>query len=149
MRPLIIGEAPGRGTGRPIEGRIGRRLADLAGLSFEEFRRSFARENVLDYWPGTDGKGAVFPRDEAKAVAERLASRIRRQRRTVVLLGRRVSFAFGLGGAAYFQRIVFGYARVVVLPHPTGINRWYNSPANREQVRRFFREDVFDGKDKR
>ncbi len=71
--------------------------------------------------------------------AEMLARRFVRDR-FVVLLGLRVGRAFGLTAATYFERVQFGRATVVVVPHPSGVNRWYNSAANVRRMRRFMRE---------
>lgn len=108
-------------------------------MPFEQFALTFARTNVLDYWPGTDGKGAVFPRAEARAAVENVLARIVRQRRTVILLGKRVAYAFGYGGLGYFDRARIGHATIVVVPHPSGVNRWWNQAKNRARMRRFMR----------
>jgi len=139
-RPLLVGEAPNR-TGdarRPLDGRVGARLAGFAGLDVAAYRRRFARVNVLGAWPGASGgKGAAFYHDVAAREATRLRRRFR-GRRTVVLLGQRVARAFGVRPDYFVERRVAG-ARVFVVPHPSGIVRWYNDPANVARMRRFMR----------
>lgn len=140
MRTLLVGEAPGRtGNGRPLEGALGRRIASLAGLSFESYLRSYQRTNVLDYWPGAGVRGARFPISEAWIASLAIEVRVRRQYRTVVLLGKRVRRAFGLEYLDYFEKYKYGRATIVVIPHPSGINRWFNSEENRRYFGNFMR----------
>jgi hypothetical protein len=55
----------------------------------------------------------------------------------LLLLGRRVASAFGLGGAKFGSRADVGACRALVLPHPSGRNRLLNDPVAREWVGRF------------
>ena len=139
MRPLIIGEAPAR-TGdprRPLLGRTGSRLAALCGLALQDYARTFARVNVLERWPGKAGKGDAFDLPEARQRAALLRRRFVGGR-LVVLLGRRTARAFGLD-SAYLLPLRLSCATVVVLPHPSGINRWWNEPENVRRASRFLR----------
>lgn len=142
-RPLVVGEAPNR-TGmmnRPIDGRCGSILAALGGVDVAEFLRLFARANVLDAWPGPGAsKGSQFPMAEARVGAAKLAKKFVGGR-LVILLGHRTAAAFGVRDGYLAKRRVDG-ADVVVLPHPSGINRWYNDPANVARARRFMRAAV-------
>jgi hypothetical protein len=139
-RPLVIGEAPNR-TGlatSPVDGRAGARLANLGGVTVEEFRRLFVRANVLASWPGAGArKGSRFPVAKARHGAARLSRRFVGGR-LVILLGHRVAAAFGVTDA-YLEplRIVGRACVVVVVPHPSGVNRWYNDDANVVRARRF------------
>lgn len=131
---LLIGQAPNR-TGNPkaiLEGRLGRKIADLCGITFDEYVELFDRINILDCWPGKSGKGDVFP----KAEAARQAMRIKiHERDCVVMLGQGVARSFGI--KAEFLRWTFlGSTRVLILPHPSGINRWYNDPQNTRKARK-------------
>ena len=140
FRPLVVGEAPSRTSDqrRPIGGRCGDRLAEFADLSVAEFRRRVARANLLGAWPGASGpKGATFPLAEARSRAVGLRRRFVGGR-TVVLLGKRVGSAFRVS-TDYFEPIVVGRARIVVVPHPSGVNRWYNEPSNVARMRAFMR----------
>jgi uracil-DNA glycosylase len=139
MRPLIIGEAPAR-TGdprRPLMGRSGSRLAALCGLDLQDYARTFARANVLERWPGKLGKGDAFDLPTARLRAALLRRRFVGGR-LVVLLGLRTARAFGLP-AAYLTPARVACANVVVLPHPSGINRWWNDPENVRRATRFLR----------
>lgn len=139
-RVLLIGEAPSRTSDplRPLSGRCGEALAELAGVSTSDFRRRFALANVLSRWPGSSGaKGTAWRLVRARLEAARLAGRFV-PGRTVVLLGKRTALAFGVR-AGYFEQTPVGRATAVVVPHPSGINRWYNVAENVEKMRAFMR----------
>lgn len=139
MKPLIIGEAPNRTGPRknPIAGRCGMKLATFAGLTLDEYLVAFDRENVLARYPGSAGKGAAFSRSSARRRALKLQRKFE-SKRTVVLLGYRTAAAFKVR-AKYFQPVLVGKARVIVVPHPSGINRWYNEPRNVSKMKRYMR----------
>ena len=140
MKPLLIGEAPSKNEypPTPLEGRIGKRLAALAGLTFEEFLERFDRVNLLDVRQDTREKGFEF--DMASARKNALAAWARfKAGQTVILLGKRVADAFGLKTVPYFQGVTLSEARVYVMPHPSGVSRWWNDPANVKQAEEFMR----------
>lgn len=92
--------------------------------------------NVLERFPGPDGaKGDRFPRGRARRRARHLLPSLRG--RTVLLAGKRVAEAFGVN-AEYltWHEHPEGF-RVVVIPHPSGVNRWWNEPENRRRFRQF------------
>ncbi len=136
---LFIGEAPGRKGPRDMDvvfvdkvfGR-GARPGAAALL-----RRSQHR-NLLNYWPGEDGKGSYFPALVAKEEARKI--RIPLHVHTLVLLGMRVATAFQMHLVPYFERRTYRDRLVYVVPHPSGVNRWWNDPDNRRQARRFLEE---------
>jgi uracil-DNA glycosylase len=142
VKTLLVGEAPARTTvgARPFSGRTGARLAELAGV--ERLRDSFEVVNLLDRWPGPTGaKGSEFPMEVARARAAAMVPRLVLRRRRVVLVGRRVAGAFRLARLPYLSwERIDGLAEVAVLPHPSGVNQWYNDPGNVERARRFLRE---------
>jgi hypothetical protein len=100
-------------------------------MTAEEFRASFRLVNLLRDWPGKapGGCGDAFPMLEA-----RLAARRFKMARRTALAGRLVAQAFGLGRVPYFEWRRFGRDDVVVIPHPSGINRWWNDRHNRARV---------------
>lgn len=149
--PVLVGEAPSRDTeGRPpFSGRSGRRLAELLGEDLDE---AFLLENLLQRWPGpaSSGKGSAFPLGPARKSARRLVREYRGRR--FVLVGWRVAAAFGVpvhvarplrwyGDWAHsLDGSGAGAGSFAVLPHPSGVNLWWNDPANVERARRFLRE---------
>lgn len=140
MRPIIVGEAPSKNQDpeRPIEGRIGKRLALFANLSYEAYLEHFERVNLL-HLRQDDGTKFIFDNVAAAEEAKRL-----RQAwdygRQVLLLGNRVAKAFGVQGPC-FERLVYDHDFYIV-PHPSGLNRFYNDPANRHQARAFLSQFV-------
>lgn len=181
----FIGQAPSRDTdGKlPFSGRSGKKLAALMGMSHEEFGRRFVFMNVLDYFPGKNGKGDAFPMAEAKAKASQMDLS---GYELVILVGKRVAEAFeirnvpmfrllevrqsvGLLGAGRQFRAVFRDVdkphdaitvlgetdkrhsflleevfKGAVIPHPSGVNRWWNDPLNENEAREFLRSLVND-----
>lgn len=146
----MIGQAPAR-TGdprKPCTGPPFERLARIAGAqTHREVLRFFAcfdRINLLTEYHGKAGRGDAFPRALAKEAAAVIAPYL--SGRTVLLVGKNVAWAFGLTLVDYLEWYDVAYApwrRVVVIPHPSGINRWWNEESNREEARRFFRDLLF------
>lgn len=134
MKPLIIGEAPSKrgDSALPCGGRIGRRLASYFGIGYEEYLECFDRTNLLGAYPGADGKGAKFEAHEAKVAADALDLR----GRTVLILGQRAARAVGLR-AEYCTWQAHRGALCAVIPHPSGINRWYNDVGNEASLALF------------
>jgi hypothetical protein len=127
----MIGQAPGRTPGPVLGGRAGRRLAELAGI--DDLSEFFELRNLLDRFPGKAGKGDAFPIVEARAAALRLMPELNERR--VILLGRNVASAFpheSVRTAPYLFWIRTGdewsTTTWLVLPHPSGVNLWWNDP---------------------
>ena len=142
MKPLIVGEAPGKGGDptKPIEGRIGARLADCCDLTMAEFLATFDRVNLLQVQPQDGGKGATFNVQEARRVAYSMTQHSDWPGRLALILGKRAGAAFGFVQVDYFQKMALYGAIVYVVPHPSGLNRWWNDPENELQMMRFMRE---------
>jgi uracil-DNA glycosylase len=148
-RPLLIAESPSRTSDpeRPLSGRSGDRLRALLGAELEDV---FAVANLLDSWPGRDaGGGSKLPPADARAAAVAILARCRRDR--IVFVGSRVARAFGVPAPVlepcrwYDARLFAPFngrrwpAAVALLPHPSGLCRFWNEPANVELARRFLR----------
>jgi uracil-DNA glycosylase len=147
---IIYGQAPGRVSGPPLGGRAGRLLADLAGLvGYAELAERFEIRNLLPYWPGpASGKGDRFSSAEARARAEGELRYLAAGDR-LLLLGKGVQKAFGVSGDPCTSTEIRLRGRgqaapasltAYLLPHPSGVNLWWNDPENREAASRFFRE---------
>lgn len=145
-RPLMIGEmpAPTSDPSRVFDGRSMRWMCYLVGLDEETFRSRVDAINLfpsrLSTWPG--------PARAAQAARE-LASRLKGRPRPslAVLVGRRVARAlghdrpfFGLGGSVDLG--AHHAVPCVSMPHPSGLNRWWNDQANRATGGAFLRELV-------
>ena len=133
-RPYVIGEAPGRSNGTPLRGAR-RRIAKLVELDEDDLLEMFHWQNLLDQWPGYGPNGGShFPMDAAREAARHVSER------PLILLGRRVATAFGV------DQPWFGWRDgIAVTPHPSGLSRWWNDPANLEAARVFWRTQVLTG----
>lgn len=134
MRVVIIGEAPNAGV-LPVRhpdvlsGSIGRRLAEWAGVTFDEYLERTTRVNLFDYQPQKWDREAA--RRKAAAIADEL-----RITDVLILLGSRVAESFDvLDWPMYeWKWYPFGdllYVHTARLPHPSGLNRAYNDPKQR------------------
>lgn len=154
MKPLIIGEAPSRAGNRywqfPLSGLVGKRLCIWAGLSPDDggspygryywpLRERFDLMNLIERWPGPQGRGAAFPAEQARVAFTQLDLR----GRVVVLLGRRISDAVGLQIDFYDwlgkDTCSLG-CDLVAIPHPSGLNRRYNDDEHVLNTERTLRE---------
>ncbi len=143
MKLVIIGEAPNRfgDVNKPLEGSLGRRLADLFGCTMDEYLRRTDRHNVFGHWPGKLGKGDAFPMMEALLAVPLLFKQCEGHR--VLLLGQRVRDAFGYRGMpmltweSHFLNI--GIINASWISHPSSINRWWNDAKNRQRANHFMR----------
>ncbi len=146
------------------------RLLDLPerGLSLD---RVFELRNVLDYWPGrvSGGRGDRFPMAEARAVLrpfslkpggvrpltfapplrghteqigrQSAGSRVSRFRgRRVVLVGCRLGALVGLREPLVWERRAG--ASFALLPHPSGLDRWWNNAENVARAREFLQKEI-------
>ena len=131
MKLVFIGEASSRPDLRPFEGSARPRLASTMGISSDEFLSAVDTANLIRAWPGRGPgkKGRLFPPHEARIATLMMDLK----GRAVVLVGKRVALAFGLKHPPWLLPVVLGKgeASCVVMPHPSGIVRWWNSPANR------------------
>lgn len=142
-KPLLIGQAPSR-RGSPEEPLNSKRLAALSGLERYQFLVMFERRNLLREWPGKNGKGDAFPMDEARRAAAQMEPDLAGRR--VVFMGRGAADAFRLCAEYLDWREVFparsGAYLAAVMPHPSGVNTWWNSKKNTEAAERFMREMI-------
>ena len=130
MSVLLVGEAPNaKGEGkRPNTTFTGGRIAKMGG-------HDIPRTNLLREWPGVQGRGSAFPMSLARPAAQRL-SRRKPKRVAFVFVGRRGAQAFRWYGD-YFAWGDLDGRSVVTMPHPSGINHWWNSPENHAEAQRF------------
>lgn len=142
MKPLLVGERLERadkeigfdGALLPFPGKAGGRLAKMLRMEVGEYLRAFERVNLI---PAANPWNAAAARMHAESI-ERKRSAWRRQN-VVVLLGRRVAWAFGLGKVAPFSVVQRGRVKFVVVPHPSGRCRAWNKPSAAVQLRTVLR----------
>jgi hypothetical protein len=133
MKPLLVGEANPYG-GDPYfalypepDGCAGQRLCKLVmQLDCSEYLARFDRVNLC---PRTWSMKLARERASAYRVAE-LPERI-------VLLGAKVTRAFGFEYAPFTRRLS---SRFVILPHPSGLSRAWYEPGAYERARSVLRE---------
>jgi uracil-DNA glycosylase len=140
QRAYLYGQAPGIVEGqerRPWRGRAGQTLRRWLDLDEEEFYATFYCASVTRCYPGRSPSGTG---DRVPAPAEReLCSfwfewelRLLQPSLLVAVGGlavRRLVPGRGLGECI---GATFGHAgtTVIPLPHPSGVSRWLNEPAN-------------------
>lgn len=130
---FFIGEMPG---GKEVEGKpafdkgfSAMRLSKLMDCpDVEEFKRKYYRMNVFESIQEWDA-------DEARVWAALFCSMANRPT-TAILCGAKVHAAFGLVMRRPFEVVRRGYIQLVLMPHPSGLNRWWNDPANVELAKR-------------
>ncbi len=151
---LLVGQAPSR-TSDPASalspaGRSGRRLLELSGLSEEAFGARALRINLSDRWPGKNGKGDRFPRLIDDGVLSLIAASA-----MIVFVGRGVAERMlGASVARELEPCCWYFSHrprklYAVLPHPSGVNRWWNDAANVRRAKRFLREALSDARETR
>lgn len=131
---LIVGESNPYGADPHFalypapDGSAGHRLAALVlGIPRAEYLRRFDRCNLLS--------GPRWSAPRARAAAASLL--IERDNHRLVLLGRKVAAAFGVGVEQPTFSIVdlAGGKRAAVIPHPSGLCRVWNEPGAFERAR--------------
>lgn len=104
--------------------------------------KKLPRVNVLDEWPGPQGKGSAFPVHLAREAAKKLWESVPLER-PFLILSIRAAGAFGIRRsqmvplAEWFE---FKGRQVAVIPHPSGIVTWWNDLENRAKARRFMED---------
>lgn len=146
MKPLLVGEAPSKNevTEQPLMGRVGRRMAALADLSYEDYLRHFDRVNLLHVRQDTKEKGFEFDHAAAAVAAHQLfLDGTIKQGRVVLMLGWRVTRAFfSPYDKAYFERHDHAGVTFYAMPHPSGVNRYWNDLENCKKASEFVQQIV-------
>ena len=151
MRIIFVGQSPSFSSQglAPMAGKSGRYLAELMGLTQETMLVNHDFVNVLDKFPGKNSCGMDnFPLQEARNKAERVILPMMKNR-VVILLGKNVGKAFNMPkNVQYFCRLsVVGITdHVWIIPHPSGLNRFWNHEVNVLNARKFFTEILSDVK---
>lgn len=140
-RILTIGENPGLSgdSEATLEGSVGKRLASYAGLTWREYLDLTERRNLFPEYVHP------WPREEARDRAELIFPSLIGRR--TLLLGQRVATAFAFHWPV-LNWVSIGPVTVAIVPHPSGLNRWWNDPINATMARQFLRQTfgVDDGR---
>jgi len=135
MKIVLIGEAPSRAASadEALLGRVGRKIAQLSGLTLEEYLTTYERLNLLPNPISWYVNPRIALRLEAQIMMESLRGK------TCILLGAKVAHAFNFSSQPLVWQRRFSL-RVAVVPHPSGRNRFYNDKNSAERVRAFLTE---------
>ena len=146
QRAYILGQAPGAVEGeerRPWRGRAGRTLRGWLGMDEDEFYATFYCASVTRCYPGKDrsrtGDRTPRPREqELCSFWREWELRLLRPRLIVPVGGLALRRLLGAARleSTIGERLAYGDATAVPLPHPSGVSRWLNDPANRRLVER-------------
>lgn len=158
-RIVMVGQAPSaRGSTEPrhaLTGRPMRFLFDVAGIGLMEYIRTFERHNLVREWrgyrrAGCAASGSALPVADAVVGAQALLARAAGRR--LLCWGTEVAGVFRRAGAAvpkdmpaltWCPLTAGGLTlEMAVLPHPSGLNRWWNAPANRVEAGAFLCDAV-------
>jgi hypothetical protein len=117
-----------------LTGATGRRIASLAGVSWLQYLHDTTRTNI------------VWVPDQWKDPA-RVLDGVARVRAQMVREGRTIVFGVKAQQALTMSKLepmiwymTAGGTDMAVMPHPSGLNRWYNDPANVARAGDFLRE---------
>lgn len=154
QRVMIVGQAPGSRahvTGIPWSGRSGEILRgwlEGAGFPAEKWRETWYLTSLTKCFPGkaTQGKGDRAPsRAEIALCNDHLEMEMALVRpEIIVTLGKMAASRIipganrralaDLVGTVADVDLAHGMTIVIPLPHPSGVSRWLNDPANRARV---------------
>lgn len=134
-KPLFVGQSPAQDGDpwRPMTGRFMNFVLALTGWDQYSYRTRFDFVNLVDRFPGKSGKGDAFPMDEARWKANLLAWHGDLDGRLIVCWGRSVARALQVNYAVEFCYLNYspGGRPYHLMPHPSGINQWWNDSSNR------------------
>ena len=146
QRAYLLGQAPGVVEGeerRPWRGRAGQTLRRWLELDEDEFYATFYCASVTRCYPGRapGGGGDRTPtarEQELCSFWREWELRLLRPRLIVAVGGLAARRLLGLTvlDACIGERFEVGEAAAVPLPHPSGVSRWLNQPANRAKLDR-------------
>ncbi|MEK6273860.1 MAG: uracil-DNA glycosylase family protein [Actinomycetota bacterium] len=144
QRAYILGQAPGVVEGderRPWRGRAGQTLRRWLRLEEEVFYATFYCASVTRCYPGRAAAGGgdrtpTAPEQDLCAFWRDWELRLLRPRLIVPVGGLAIRRLLGLASldASIGKRIPYGDAVAVPLPHPSGVSRWLNAPANQARL---------------
>lgn len=146
-RLMLVGQAPAsplRSKGKPFSGQAGRALFGWlarAGFSEDEFRARCYFTAITKCYPGGGkGQGDRVPSAAERALCQPFLLReLTLIRPTLIITVGRVSATYFLGAGIDFtgaigRRFDRDGRALVPLPHPSGVSRWTNVPANRARL---------------
>lgn len=143
MKPLLVGEAPGAEQHQrhlAFSGKLGARIARLAGVSRTAIPHMFEVHNLLDDWP----LRTAYDYRAGTLRAQLIASTAARGN-LIIMTGRRVAHCFGAPRRMPFFEIIEGPRELVLVPHMGGANPWWDSATNVAKATAFFKQFQLPG----
>ena len=154
-RILLVGQAPSKKVTPALDastpGSASFRLLALMGITRDEYMERFARVNLLDYWPGSingSGSGDKFPKKEAQDSARRILAQYEYPWR-ILCVGHKVGECFlPKMRVKYYDWLLCisnyppAVRDVAVIPHTSGLNRYWNDPSNVKLAEKFLRNKL-------
>lgn len=144
QRAYILGQAPGVVEGeerRPWRGRAGQTLRRWLRVEEDEFYATFYCASVTRCYPGRapGGGGDRTPTAREQELCgfwREWELRLLRPALIVPVGGLAIQRLLGLASldASIGERFSYGDAVAVPLPHPSGVSRWLNAPANQARL---------------
>jgi uracil-DNA glycosylase len=144
QRAYLFGQAPGVVEGeerRPWRGRAGQTLRRWLRLEEDAFYATFYCASVTRCYPGraASGGGDRTPTAREQELCEfwrERELRLLRPRLIVPVGGLAIRRLLGLKSldASIGERFPYEDAIAVPLPHPSGVSRWLNVPANQARL---------------
>jgi uracil-DNA glycosylase family 4 len=149
-RILLVGQAPGlRATNenRPFAGLAGDKMRawfEMGGIPREDFWRKIHFSAVTKCYPGRlrGARGDRVPTPEEQALCRPwLDAQLELLKPDIVLLVGLLAIQTFLGrvpslSAVVGTAVIKDGVRYLSLPHPSGVSRWLNEPANVQAVER-------------
>ncbi len=144
----IVGEAPAKNgnPARPFSGGgpTSERVISLLGVAdAEDLLSRFVVRNLFPAWPGRvfGEKGDAFPMSEARRLAEEMQAEMAACRaKRAVLFSIRLAEAFRVVATPFAVSVAEWHGatvEVAVIPHPSGIVRFWNEHESVERAKDF------------
>jgi len=129
-RVLFVGQAPGSKNSQPFVGRSGCRLAAFLDVTVEDMFAKHNFVNLVDQWQGKVGKGDAFKVERGVDLNAKIADAVGMSV-AVVFCGSGVAKALKIT-QPLLDKFEYGGKPAMVLPHPSGVNRWWNDMQKRK-----------------
>jgi uracil-DNA glycosylase len=133
----LVGQAPSRrgDPRKPLAGPNGRKIADLAGMSYDELI-ACRRKHLNAHYNGKTGDRFDHAKGNLNAADVLLDWRVER----IVLLGKNVARCFGFRDLPFLAEISVYGRRFLIFPHPSQANRWWNERKNERRARQLLQQ---------
>ena len=108
------------------------------GMGMAEYV-ALSRRNLFEKYPGKCGKGAKFDVPTARELVRQIHAEGILYGTNLLIVGRRTAKAFGYERhplLTWHRALAYNFA---IVPHPNGVNRWWNDEVNEGLGKAFLR----------